>query len=234
MARRVPMYREAQIEVKRFIEVNNLRPGDPLPPEGVLAEQLGMSRLSMREAMKSLEALGIVEARQGNGVYVRPFSFAPILDNLPYSLVEDGKSLHDLLQVREGMEEGLIGMVMRLMQADDFDDLDTIVDEMAARLERDQEFEDLDRAFHQRLFRPLDNPIVLRMIEVFWDAYHRLEGNIVPKEPDLAKVARLHRNVVSAMRTGDDSQAIEALRLHFAPVWTRIEGVASPNENVIQ
>lgn len=75
MATRVPAYRQAQLEIKRFIEVNRLGMGDPLPPEAVLAKELGISRPSLREGMKALESLGIVESRHGEGVFVAPFSF---------------------------------------------------------------------------------------------------------------------------------------------------------------
>jgi DNA-binding FadR family transcriptional regulator len=94
--RRLPLYRQAQEQLKLFIARRELRPGDPLPSEGALAEDLGMSRLVLREATKSLEALGIVEARHGEGVFVSAFSFEPILDNLPYGFAADGASLFHL------------------------------------------------------------------------------------------------------------------------------------------
>ena len=116
-ARRVPLYRQAQEQLKEFIRHRNLVAGDPLPPEATLAGELGMSRLSLREATKSLESLGVLEARQGEGIFVRAFSFEPILDNLPYGLFVYGKSLRDLFQVRLGLEEGLIGLLLERVTA---------------------------------------------------------------------------------------------------------------------
>ena len=172
--KRVPLYRQAQEQLKTYIQVRNLGAGAPLPPESVLADELGMSRLSLREATKSLEALGVLEARQGEGVFVRPFSFAPILDNLPYGLFVYGKSLQDLFQVRRGLEEGLGGMILGSIKPSDLDALETLVEEMADFARRGQPIVEPDRAFHLALFRPLDNALVLRLIELFWDAYHRL------------------------------------------------------------
>src|SRR5690606_27853305 len=64
-----------QESLKQYIEDNRLKAGDPLPPETFLAQQLGVGRNSMREAIKALESLGIVETRRGVGVFVKEFSF---------------------------------------------------------------------------------------------------------------------------------------------------------------
>lgn len=111
MAARIPAYRQAQTAIKQYIEDHHLQPGDPLPSEGQLAKDMGMSRLSLREGVKTLEAVGILEARQGEGIYVKAFTFDSIFENLPYSFASDGQSLRDLLQVRTALEEGLVGMV---------------------------------------------------------------------------------------------------------------------------
>ncbi|HZQ05535.1 MAG TPA: GntR family transcriptional regulator, partial [Anaerolineae bacterium] len=87
MKRRQLLYQTVQEEIKNYIIENELRAGDPLPTEGELARQLDISRNSVREAVKSLEALGILEARSGSGLFVRNFNFDSILDNLPYGIM---------------------------------------------------------------------------------------------------------------------------------------------------
>jgi len=76
-----------QDKIKKYITDKRLNPGDLLPPEGLLAENLGVSRGSVREAVKSLESLGIVESRRGDGVRVREFNFDSVFDFLSYGLV---------------------------------------------------------------------------------------------------------------------------------------------------
>ncbi|MBI3974276.1 MAG: winged helix-turn-helix transcriptional regulator [Chloroflexi bacterium] len=63
VANRIPLYRQAQEQLKTFIQTHDLRSGDPLPPEAVLAQELGISRLSLREATNSLASLGVLQAR---------------------------------------------------------------------------------------------------------------------------------------------------------------------------
>lgn len=213
---RVPLYRQAQEELKRYIEVRELRPGDGLPPEAVLATDLGMSRLSLREATKSLESLGIVEARPGEGLYVKAFSFEPILDNLPYSLYAGGKSLHDLFQVRVGLEEGLAAMLVPCVRPTDLDALGALVEDMAAHARRGEPIVEADKAFHLQLFRPLENPLVLRLIALFWEAYHRLRREVHPQPSDPHRVHRIHAAIVAALRSGDGAAVAGAMAGHFA------------------
>jgi DNA-binding FadR family transcriptional regulator len=218
MQARVPLYRQAQGQLKRYIETHNLGAGDALPPEGALATELGMSRLSLREATKSLESLGVLEARQGEGIFVKPFSFEPILDNLPYGLFVHGRSLRELFQARQGMESGLIGMVVERISPGDLDALDALVEDMAAHARRGEPIVEPDKAFHLALFKPLDNHLVLRLIELFWEAYHRLRQEVHPEPSDPARVHRIHAAIVGALRSGDRAAAVDALDRHFAVI----------------
>src|SRR5258708_3137318 len=72
--KRTPLLHQIQEEIKSYVIRNDLRPGDALPSEGDLARQLGIGRNSVREAVKSLEVLGILEARAGSGLFVKAFT----------------------------------------------------------------------------------------------------------------------------------------------------------------
>src|SRR6266567_958567 len=99
LGRKKLLYQAVQEEIKSYILKHRLVPGDAIPTEHELAQQLDISRNSVREAVKSLEALGILESRAGSGLYVRSFSFDSILNNLPYGLLFDLKVLMDLVEV---------------------------------------------------------------------------------------------------------------------------------------
>src|SRR5688572_817043 len=106
MRRKQLLYQTVQQEIKSYIAEHSLKAGDSLPPETELAQQLGISRTSVREAVKSMETLGILEARPGAGLFVRKFSFDPLLDNLPYGLMTGLKDLQDILEIRFHIEYG--------------------------------------------------------------------------------------------------------------------------------
>jgi DNA-binding FadR family transcriptional regulator len=110
--KRTPLLHQIQEEIKSYVIRNNLRPGDALPSEGDLARQLGIGRNSVREAVKSLEVLGILEARAGSGLFVRAFTFDAIINNLPYGLLSDSKTVEDLVEIRACLERGFVEHVI--------------------------------------------------------------------------------------------------------------------------
>ena len=96
-------YRAAMAQLRNFIEKTNLA-GDRLPTETELAQTMGISRGTVREALKALEALGIVETKRGEGMFVQAFSFQTILRNIPCSIVFNPRELLELLEVRKALE----------------------------------------------------------------------------------------------------------------------------------
>lgn len=214
---REPLYRRAQRLLKDYITDHRLGPGDPLPPEAELAEEFGMSRLSLREAIKGLETVGVLHARHGGRIYVSEFSFAPILDNLPYSLQFSGQGLRDLLELRESLEEGLMPRTRRAIRPQDAREL-RILAEAMRDVADDNELASIDRQFHIRLYEPLGNHLVVEMIDLFWTAFHRLDTQQRERRPKGGSLAELHLGIVDALERGDDSEAIAAMTRHFDEV----------------
>jgi len=97
-----------QEQLKLYIVKNDMRSGDLFPTEYELTKELGISRTAVREALKRLEALGIIEVRPGVGRFVREFNFEVILDGLPYNLEMDIKNFGEVLEVRFCLESYFI------------------------------------------------------------------------------------------------------------------------------
>jgi DNA-binding FadR family transcriptional regulator len=214
---RTPLYRRVQEDLRRSIDDHDLRPGDALPPEAELASTFSVSRLSLREAIKSLESVGVLHARQGGGVYVAEFSFAPILENLPYGFQLSERNLRELLELRESLEEGLMPKVRRAIRPSDLRELDALAQSMQ-QVEAEPVAAELDRQFHRRLFEPLDNRLVLQMIDLFWEVFHRLRHGLDKTPPTADARAARHQAIVDALRTGDDANATAAMSDHFADI----------------
>lgn len=227
MAARIPAHRQAQTSIKQYIEDHRLQPGDPLPPEGQLAQDMGMSRLSLREGVKSLEAVGILEARQGEGIYVKAFTFDSIFENLPYSFASDGQSLLDLLQVRTALEEGLVGAVADRASPEQIAELEELARRMVDKARTGQTFEDEDRAFHLTLYRPLNNPFLNRLVELFWEVFRRLHGSVGVTHWNLEQTAQDHVAIVEALRAGAAGQLTQAMHGHFRQIKERL-GAQTP------
>src|SRR5690554_4139090 len=117
--KRAPLlYQSVQEAIQNYINENDLKPGDPLPAESELARQLQVSRNSVREAVKALESIGILETRRGSGLFVKNFSFDPVLETLPYALLTDIDELVDLLEIRCILEVSMISSAIQMMTPD--------------------------------------------------------------------------------------------------------------------
>lgn len=199
-----------------------MQPGDVLPPEAQLARDIGISRLSLREGVKSLEAVGILKARQGEGLYVKAFSFDSIFENLPYSFAMDGKSLCDLLQVRTALEQGLVGIVVTRTTPTQLSQLEELVGRMLIKSAAGEPFESEDREFHRVLYAPLENLFLDRLVELFWEVFHRLNGNADVSLWDLEQTARDHQAILDALRAGKAKQVTAAMHAHFQQIHARL------------
>ena len=215
-----PKYREAQQKLRAYIAERGLRAGDQLPPEAELAEVFGIGRLSLREAIKGLETVGVLRTLHGGGTFVEPFSFAPILENLPYAFQLEGRDLMNLLELRAGLEEGLISRASEWIRRRDLEELRGIATAMAAEDSTPDDRAALDRRFHRRLYEPLDNPLVTQMIDLFWDTFHRLRSATVAEPSSPAELARMHLDIVDAVAAQEGE--VSAMTRHFENIRTRL------------
>jgi DNA-binding FadR family transcriptional regulator len=217
---RNPLYREAQARLRDFIQDRGLRPGDRLPSEAELAAELGMSRLSIREATRSLQTLGVIEAQHGNGLFVSAFSFRPLIEQLPYGLAAPGMALEEILAAREAMEVGLMPAVARGDGAH-LEKCAELAREMTELERAGKPYADVDREFHLELYKGLGNPLVDNLIELFWELFSRL-GDAIPG-PEEGERGLAHLRIVQALQSPDPLDGIRSMQDHFADVRARAE-----------
>lgn len=213
---RTPIYREAQVRLRDFIREHGLRPGDRLPAEAVLAEMLEVSRPSLREATRSLQTLGVIEAQPGNGLFVAAFSFRPLIEQLPFGLADSSRALNEMLTAREAMEVGLMPAVIRMDAKDALARCAELAQEMSELELKGDSFSHVDREFHLSLYQTLGNPLVENLIELFWELFTRL-GDAIPGSPD-ANRGEAHLRIVRALQFGESDAAIHRMAEHFDDV----------------
>lgn len=204
-----------QDSLKRYIADNALRGGDPLPAEGDLARTLGVGRNSVREAIKALESLGMLETRRGIGVFVRDFSLDALIDNLPYGLGRSLRDIEEIIEIRRTLETAMVEQAIARMPATDLDELRAIAAAMETRARRGESFAEEDQRFHSVLFRCLDNRMLIRLIEVFWRAFHRAADFFDTGNPDPVATWRDHAEIVDAVARRDAPAARQRLAAHY-------------------
>ncbi len=216
---------EAQEAVKEIIVRRGLVAGDPLPTESELMEELGISRNSVREALKALQAVGIVDIRHGFGMFVGRMSLAGLVDELAFhsriTLLDGRNHLQHLVEIREILETGLVQRLIDLGPSDM-----SAVAEVMARMEAEaaagEVSPEIDRLFHDVLYRPLGNPLVSQLLGAFWDVYYQLRGHLGAPDESPADVARRHGDIYAAVLAGDKAAAVRAVGAHFDGVRNRL------------
>jgi DNA-binding FadR family transcriptional regulator len=213
------LYQAVQDEVKAYIIEQALVPGDALPPETELAEQLGVSRNSVREAIKSLETLGIVEARTGAGLFVRNFSFDPLLENLAYGMMFDLKDLADILEVRFHIEHSMIDQAVAAVTDEQLVQFRAILGRMKALLAQNKEYPEEDRLFHRTLWANVKNRSVGKIVDVFWMVFSQARQRVpIPSNPDPMEIYRWHTDIVDSLAARDNEAARVAIVRHYGNI----------------
>lgn len=204
-----------QESLRAYIADNGLQPGTILPPEGELATQLGVSRNSLREGIKALESLGVLETRRGVGIFVKAFSFAPLLDNLAYGLGGALRQIEEVLEIRRTLEVGLIDKTLNMITKEDIAELRETLDRMRAHAERGEAFAEDDQLFHRLLFRCQDNETLVRLIDVFWLAFYKASDFVNLDNVDPMATWRDHAAIVDALEAKDLAEARRRLDHHY-------------------
>jgi DNA-binding FadR family transcriptional regulator len=223
LKRKQMLYQVVQDEVKAYIIEHNLKAGDPLPPETELAQQLNVSRNSVREAVKALEALGILEARHGTGLFVLDFSFDPILDNLAYGIMLDLKPLIDVLEVRFHLEYSMVDKVIQKKTPEQIQRLRGALDQLEAAAQQGFYSAEADRAFHRHLYDEINNHILWRILDIFWMVLRQAEDHAaLPRPSDPVESHRVHVPILEALEAGDANAMRDAIRQHYQGVEARV------------
>ncbi|GAA0456526.1 MULTISPECIES: FadR/GntR family transcriptional regulator [Streptomyces] len=221
------MSEDVQAQIKRLILRRKLVPGDPLPTEAELVELLDVSRNSVREALKALQAMRIVEIRHGFGTYVGSLTLDPLVEGIAFRAAvrhhQGEASLYELMEVREALEAGLIASVARSLPAEDLAVLRGLVDRMEKEAAVGRVDGATDRAFHLALYRSLGNHLLSEVLDAFWDALRRVRKDLDDSSQDPEVTWRQHQEIVTALETGDGDRAVEAMHRHFDGIRERLK-----------
>jgi DNA-binding FadR family transcriptional regulator len=220
--------RALQEAIKDLIVRRGLAPGSLLPTETELMAELSVSRHPLREAIKALQALGIVDIRHGLGTFVGTPSFSPLEAGLTFhthlSLHGDLRDIRDLLQIREVLETGLVREVLAQVADADFDALEQAVSTMEREAAEGRYSPDADWLFHSTLYAPLRNDLISDLLRVFWSVFDKANAQLPRAEtPQLAAAA--HRKILTALRDGDPRVLTAAMADHFNDIRERISQV---------
>lgn len=218
------LYQHIADQIRSLIQSGAFAPGSRLPPERDLAQQLGVSRPSVREALIALEISGAVDIRQGSGVYVCQ---AP--DRSANAIAGLGESPSELMQARAVLEGSVIVLATALVTPDRLARLRATLDAMRANVDEGRSPLDHDRAFHVCIAEMSGNSVLVRMVAELFDERHspisaRLSGHAETSQTWAAALAE-HEAIYRALEDRDPLAAQSMMRSHLKASGMRwIEG----------
>ena len=208
--------RERVVEhVRRLIEKGALGPGDRLPGERDLAQELGVSRPSVRSGLEALEAIGVVVSRRGAGTFIA--EGPPDLGTAPLSLLA---SLHrltagEMFEARLVLEAGVAKLAARHATADELAAMADEVSEMFASLGDPKAFLVHDVRFHRAVAAGCGNRVLAALMEMVSAQFYELRKQTIDRARDLKESAEMHRRIYRAIRARDREAAQAAMTEHL-------------------
>ena len=215
--------------IKDHIISHELKTGDPLPSQGDISTMLDISRGSVREAVKTLEAVGIIEVRHGNGLFVGTTTFDSLFDLFSYRIILDPSSLMDFLELRKYLETGAIEDVISIVNDADIEACLGILrrwEQMTGTELAD--FED-DRDFHKTLYHRLENKVLDELLDAFWFAYQNAKQSLPAErlrnlvQHDVRQTVEDHQLLLEAIREKDVQLAKTRMYRHFDDFIDRLQ-----------
>lgn len=215
-----------QEQLKLYIIENNIKTGDHFPTEYELAKKLGISRTAIREALKRLETLGIIEVRPGVGRFVRKFNFEAILEGLPYNLEMDIKNFREVLEVRICLESWFIAKDINKFTKKKITELKEILKRMEFQVINNFEEKELVEThsqFHCALYKNSGNSLLINLIKTFSTIQRNLTLIHRYKTKDRNLFIQQHQLLLEAIEKKDPNLAQKRLEEHFAEARAWVE-----------
>jgi len=214
-----------QEQLKLYIAENEMKSGDPFPTEYELAKKLGISRTAIREALKKLETLGIIEVKPGVGRFIRQFNFEVILKGLPYNLEMDIKNFQEVLEVRYCLESWFIAKDINKFTKENIDEFKEILKKLEFQVLNNFEEHELVEThsqFHCALYKNSDNSLLINLINIFSTIQRNLTLLHRYKTKDRNLFIRQHKLLLEAIEKRNPRLAQKKLKEHFAEAmaWT--------------
>ena len=216
LSRKEKLYIHAYREIRKYILQNNLKPGDLLPTEQRLCETLGVSRNVLRESIKSMELMGMVRAYPGRGTLVQAFNLDFIFQNVLFFQIgpQEEHSIREMFGVRKVLELAYMRQAFHAVTEEDIGRMRGCAAAMREKWSRGEFFIQEDKAFHLTLFRPLQNDVLLSLLEAIWAVDDGFE--LEKKQPHLEQTITKHEAIVAALENHSFIAFARAMEAHFS------------------
>ncbi len=209
-----------------LIREKHFGPGDRLPPERELAAMLQVSRPSLREALRALSLMNVIEIRQGDGTYITSLEPGLLVQHLDFVFSLDDSTFLDLLEARKIVEAGIVALAAQRITGEQIAALEACLETAAASLDDHQAFLQADLELHQRITEAANNPFLTRFMASIARLGLASRSRTVAIPGIRSHTIDDHRAIVRALKAHDPEAARQAMLRHLDNVEQRLASLA--------
>ena len=215
------LYEEIADQIQQLISGGELRPGDKLLSERELADKLQVSRVSVREAIRSLEMLGFIEIRHGEGTFVRDTSAHEVIRPLAMFLAMERGSLLDMFEVRRIFETSTAALAAERATEEEVEQIGMLLEKMKDRIrhgdpERGEEY---DAGFHYAVAEATHNGLLIKLLRTVHEEWSKAvsagsQQLLLDSAHNAQKIIDQHTGIFEGIRAHDPAAASQAMLEH--------------------
>ncbi|MFQ5803720.1 MAG: FadR/GntR family transcriptional regulator [Candidatus Methylomirabilales bacterium] len=209
------VYEDIVAQLKDLIAGGKVKPGDQLPSERELSEMFQVSRASVREAIRSLESMGLIQIRQGEGTYIAS-SVETLLASVAFTIQRD--PLLQVFEARKILEPAIAALAAERATAEEVGSLEAILNEQAQQVAAGETGVEADTRFHSTLADAAKNEVLLRLNDAIVDRLHETRERSLQTQGRPDRSLAGHQEILRAIQSKDPANARDAMLNHLETI----------------
>ena len=212
------LYEDIVQEFSSLIRQGVLKPGERLPSERVLADQLQVSRSSVREALRSLELQGLVISKRGSGTFINTDNLESMVALLASTLTSGADTLKHIFEMRHMLEPQIAALAAQRANEQEVAELESILEEQVKEIADGGTGVDSDTAFHFAMASATHNSALVKVISAVEDILRRSRNQSLQEPGRPQRSLASHREILGMIHSGDAAGARRAMEYHLTTV----------------
>lgn len=209
--------------IKNYIKDQDYKPNDRFLSEKELVAKLQVSRTVVREALISLQTIGILTIKSGGGVYIAEPKLDSITEILKFHYDTYGIKLKELIETREIVEMGALRLIIENNTLADTTELTNLNESYYSAIIAKDDPKPYDRLFHQALMKATDNSTYYLFSEIINEYFSFVCIDVKEKEDELLQAYTEHKAIIETIETGNLHEAQNKMKKHFEPIFKLVQ-----------
>jgi GntR family transcriptional repressor for pyruvate dehydrogenase complex len=211
-----------------LIKAEQLRPGDKLPAERELAAEMHVSRPVLREALRALSIMNVVEIRQGAGTYITALEPQQLVSHLEFVFSKDPVALAQVIETRRIVEVGNVRLAAQRITPDEVAGLEALLKRLREAVDDPAAFAELDIAFHDAVCEAAGNFLLVQFMRIINTLAKVSRERTGAAATARRRALRDHEAILAGLRANDPAAAAAAMEAHLKHVEAALADAMAP------